>query len=83
MKALILLADGFEDLHLFCPWYRLREDAAQITLASPAGKNVTGRHGYIDKSGNQRTVFLSYLLEKTDNTYYITQVGTAPDRTGE
>ena len=44
---------------------------------------VTGRHVYIDKSGNQRTVFLSYLFEKTDNIYYITQVGTAPDRTGE
>lgn len=44
---------------------------------------ATGRHIYIDKNGNQRTVFLSYLFEKTENIYYITQVGTAPDRTGE
>ncbi len=44
---------------------------------------VTGRHVYIDKNGSQRAVFLSYLFEKTDNVYYITQVGTAPDRTGE
>ena len=26
MKALILVADGFEDLSLFLPWYRLREE---------------------------------------------------------
>jgi protease I len=47
MKALILLADGFEDLHLFYPWFRLREAGSQITLASPTGKAVTGRHGYV------------------------------------
>ncbi|MBY0231085.1 MAG: type 1 glutamine amidotransferase [Gemmataceae bacterium] len=46
MKALILVADGFEDLHLFCPWYRLREEGADVTLASPSGKPVTGRRGY-------------------------------------
>lgn len=47
MKALILLADGFEDLHLFYPWYRLREAGSQVTLASPTGKSVTGRHGHV------------------------------------
>ena len=46
MKALILLADGFEDLQLFCPWYRLREEGADVVLASPSGKPATGRHGY-------------------------------------
>jgi protease I len=46
MKALILIADGFDDLQLFLPWYRLREEGAQVTLASPSGKPVTGLHDY-------------------------------------
>ncbi len=46
MKALILVADGFDDLELFCPWYRLREECVEVTLASPGGKTVTGQHGY-------------------------------------
>ena len=46
MKALILVADGFEDLELFCPWYRLQEEGVEVTLASPTGHDVTGKHGY-------------------------------------
>jgi protease I len=46
MKVLILAADGFEDLELFCPWYRLREDGVEVTLASPNGQVITGKHGY-------------------------------------
>jgi protease I len=46
MKALILSADGFEDLQLFCPWYRLREEGLEVTIASPGGQVVTGQHGY-------------------------------------
>lgn len=46
MKALVLLADGFEDLELFCPWYRLQEEGVDVTIASPTGRTVTGRHGY-------------------------------------
>jgi protease I len=45
-KALILVADGFEDLSLFLPWYRLREDGADVTLASPLLHALTGQHGY-------------------------------------
>jgi protease I len=46
MKALILIADGFEDLELFCPWNRLREEGWEVTLATPGGQAVTGLHGY-------------------------------------
>src|SRR3954468_23907301 len=46
MKALILVADGFDDLQLFFPWYRLREEGVEVTLASPSGKPVTGAHDY-------------------------------------
>jgi protease I len=47
MKALILLADGFEDLTLFLPWYRLREEGVDVVLASPRMHAVKGEHGYV------------------------------------
>lgn len=46
MKALLLVADGFEDLSLFLPWYRLREDGVEVRLASPVMRALTGLHGY-------------------------------------
>jgi protease I len=46
MKALILVADGFEDLSLFLPWYRLREEGFEVKLAAPRMHAVTGSHGY-------------------------------------
>ncbi len=46
MKALILVADGFEELTLFVPWYRLREEGVKVTLASPLLHAVSGLHGY-------------------------------------
>jgi protease I len=46
MKALILVADGFEDLTLFLPWYRLREEGFDVRLAGPMMHAVTGTHGY-------------------------------------
>lgn len=46
MKALILIAEGFEELSLFIPWYRLREESVKVTLASPLLHAVTGLHGY-------------------------------------
>ena len=46
MNALILVANGFEDLSLFLPWYRLREDGADVRLASPLMHGLTGQHGY-------------------------------------
>jgi protease I len=46
MPALILLADGFEDLELFCPWFRLQEEGIAVTLASPGGQPAVGLHGY-------------------------------------
>jgi protease I len=46
VKALILVADEFEDLTLFLPWYRLREEGIDVHLASPYLHAVTGTHGY-------------------------------------
>lgn len=46
MTALILVADRFEDLTLFLPWYRLREDGIGTRLAAPYLHAVVGLHGY-------------------------------------
>ncbi len=46
MKALILVADGFEDLSLFLPWYRLKEEGIDVELAAPKMTTITGAHGY-------------------------------------
>lgn len=46
MKALILVADGFEDLSVFLPWYRLREEGVDVRIASPRMHVLNGEHGY-------------------------------------
>ena len=46
MKALILVADRFEDLTLYIPWYRLEETGIEVRLASPLMHVLTGEHGY-------------------------------------
>ncbi len=46
MKALILVADGFDDLQLFLPWYRLLEEGVTVRIATPGGQRITGLHGY-------------------------------------
>src|SRR5262245_29599875 len=46
MKALILVADDFEELTLFLPWYRLREKGVDVRLASPQMHVLGGEHGY-------------------------------------
>jgi protease I len=46
VKALILIADGFEDLEMFYPWYRLREEGIEVKVAAPSGHRITGQHGY-------------------------------------
>jgi len=49
MKALILTADGFEDMELFYPLYRLREQGYEVTVAAPGQAQVAGKHGYTIK----------------------------------
>jgi len=46
MKALILIADGFDDLQFFCPYYRLLEEGVTVTIASPRGEKAVGLRGF-------------------------------------
>lgn len=46
MKALIISADNFEDLELLFPYYRLREEGAEVDIASLRKGKIKGKHGY-------------------------------------
>ena len=46
MMALFLVADGFDDLQLFLPWYRLLQEGFTVKIATPGGQRITGLHGY-------------------------------------
>ena len=42
---------------------------------------VSGRHSYRDKDDEERTVYVNYVLERgNDDEFYITQVGSSPDK---
>ncbi|HEY3347504.1 MAG TPA: type 1 glutamine amidotransferase domain-containing protein [Nitrospirota bacterium] len=46
MKALIISANDFEDLELYYPYYRLKEEGWDITIAAPDTGTIAGKHGY-------------------------------------
>lgn len=45
MDALVVSADGFEDSELSYPYYRLQEAGWDVTLATPDGEDISGKHG--------------------------------------
>jgi protease I len=45
-RALILLADGFEDSEFLYPFYRFQEANIPVDVAGPARGTCTGKHGY-------------------------------------
>ena len=49
MKGLILAEDGFEDLELFYPDHRLKEEGVEMKIASSMDE-LTGKRGYKIKS---------------------------------
>ena len=54
-KILMISADNFEDLELFYPYHRLKEEGFEIFIASNKEK-ITGKHGYtikVDKMLNE------------------------------
>ncbi len=46
MKALFLVAEGFEDLELFYPLYRLQEEGIEVVVAGSAKQPFEGKRGY-------------------------------------
>ena len=41
---------------------------------------AAGQHVYVDQSGRNRTVYVSFVLEDVDGQWTLTQVGTTPDQ---
>ena len=53
MKALIISANKFEDTELLVPYYRLKEAAIDVEVASLSRGTIKGNHGYevvVDKT---------------------------------
>ncbi|RLI64587.1 MAG: peptidase [Candidatus Asgardarchaeum californiense] len=48
-KIIIISADGFEDLELFYPYHRLKEEGFNVIIASNK-ERITGKHGYAAKA---------------------------------
>ncbi|MCX5685289.1 MAG: type 1 glutamine amidotransferase [Planctomycetota bacterium] len=74
MKALIFVADGFEDMEFYYPYYRLREQGIEVDVAAPKTGRVTGKHGY--------TYDVMHPLEDFDSADYdllIIPGGKAPE----
>lgn len=46
MKALIIIADNFEDSELLFPYYRLLEEGIAVDVASMKRGKIRGKHGY-------------------------------------
>ena len=47
MKALFLIAEDFDDIQFFVPYFRLREGGGTVTIVSPTEEDVVGLHGYV------------------------------------
>ena len=53
MKALMISADNFEDMELFVPYYRLKEEGIDVEITSMKKGKIKGKHGYeieVDKT---------------------------------
>lgn len=46
MKVLMISADNFEDTELLVPYYRLKEEGAEVDLVSLKPGAIQGKHGY-------------------------------------
>jgi len=45
-RAVVLTADGFEDMELFFPLFRLIENGWAVDVAAPTRERISGEHGY-------------------------------------
>ena len=45
-RVVILTADGFEDMELFFPYFRMLEEGIEVHVAGPKKGEIQGEHGY-------------------------------------
>lgn len=75
MKALILIADGFEDIEFFHLYYRLQEEGVDVTVTSIHGHTLTGQKGY-----RVEPDLLIRDIAHTDFDLLLIPGGTSPER---
>ncbi|MEP6755986.1 MAG: nuclear transport factor 2 family protein [Chthonomonadales bacterium] len=44
---------------------------------------ISGKHVYLDRDNRERTVYVSFVMERIGGRWTLTQAGTAPDRIDE
>lgn len=74
-RILVLAEELYEDLELWYPVLRLREEGAAVTIAGTGAKQYSGKHGY--------PVTVDTAVEKVSSSDYdalIIPGGYAPDR---
>ncbi len=74
MKALIIATDEFEDLELFYPYYRLKEENVTVDIAADK-KVIVGKHGYRIKAD-----LLFNEVKPEDYEILIIPGGKSPER---
>ena len=75
-KIAVLVEDIYEEMELWYPVYRLREEGAQVVLVGPqAGKTYLSKHGYPAKSD-----LAANEIVARDYDAIIIPGGFAPDR---
>ncbi len=74
--VLIFIEDGYEDMELMYPKYRLEEDGYRVVIAGPkAGHTYLGKHGYPCSSDASISD-----MNETDFVGVICPGGWAPDK---
>ncbi len=51
MRALVIIADNFEDSEFFAPYYRFLEEGFEVDVASINKGKIKGKHGYETEAG--------------------------------
>jgi len=75
-RVAVLVEDLYEDLELWYPVYRLREEGATVTLVGPeAGKTYASKHGYPAKADQS-----AQDTSAADFDAVVIPGGYAPDR---
>jgi len=75
VKALILIADGFDDLQFFCPYYRLLEEGVAVTISPPKGQKAVGLRGFPIEADTSITA-----VEQVEYDLLLIPGGQSPER---
>ncbi|MFB6217083.1 MAG: DJ-1/PfpI family protein, partial [Candidatus Aenigmatarchaeota archaeon] len=75
MQGMILSHNGFEDLELYYPYYRLGEEDIEFELTSPVRESIKGKHGY--EIETERNI---YHVNKDSYDFLIIPGGEAPSK---